>query len=238
MVMMEDGDKGRELAEKMLECEAKNKRGEPMLVRPALTKAETVTNVKKEGEPQLKADESVVTVKKEETRPAAVVAVKSKPGKAGRGAAAAAGSSGGLGSGSSGGPCALQPGPGALQPGLRCRFPQCSHLVFRPDSRREMKLHYAAQHFAGWFPVDAATGLPERFMPQPGNRALCEDCSVAADKPVYIQSEREAIRGHLVVKHDLLGAVLRQARNTVVEAEAVLGDLYPEPEFVSTEQSC
>ena len=59
---------------------------------------------------------------------------------------------------------------------------------------------------------------------------MCNTCSENSPKPVYIQSEKEAIRGHLVVKHDIMQKVLHEAFNDlkVQEAKAAYKDIYPD----------
>ena len=70
--------------------------------------------------------------------------------------------------------------------------------------------------------------MPDNFT-RTGNRTLCDTCSKNAPKPVYIQSEKEAIRGHLVVKHDIMSDILMQAHgNQVTEAKMALKDIYPD----------
>lgn len=108
-----------------------------------------------------------------------------------------------------------------------CRFEECSKLKFKADNTREIKLHYAGAHFKSWFQVNPDTGMPDNFT-KTGNRAVCGACTGNSNKPVYIQGEREAIRGHQVVKHDMLADVLIQAGETVKEAREVISDLYPE----------
>ena len=109
---------------------------------------------------------------------------------------------------------------------LPCRFPGCE-TKFKGDSKREMKLHYASKHFNDFFVVDAKTGLPENFTKTSGNRTMCNACSNSAPKPVYIQSEKEAMRGHLVVKHDIMFEILPQASDKgVTEAGQVFRDIY------------
>jgi len=108
-----------------------------------------------------------------------------------------------------------------------CRFPTCKTVQFKADNKREIKLHYAAVHFNEWFKVNPETGIPDNFTKN-GNRAVCNTCTGSSDKPVYIQGEKEAIRGHLVVKHDMLAEILIQAGETVKEARKVIQDLYPE----------
>jgi len=108
-----------------------------------------------------------------------------------------------------------------------CRFQKCSKLQFKADNKREIKLHYAGTHFSDWFAVNPDTGVPDNFT-KSGNRAVCQTCTGSSDKPVYIQGEKEAIRGHLVVKHDMLAEVLIQAGETVKEAREVISDLYPD----------
>jgi len=108
-----------------------------------------------------------------------------------------------------------------------CRFQECSKLQFKADNTREIKLHYAGTHFSDWFQVNPDTGVPDNFT-KTGTRAVCGACTGTSNKPVYIQGEREAIRGHQVVKHDMLADVLIQAGETVKEAREVISDLYPE----------
>jgi hypothetical protein len=110
---------------------------------------------------------------------------------------------------------------------MHCRFSKCIQATSGAGGNtREMKLHYAGRHFQRWFPVDPATKLPPGFT-RTGNRAVCNKCTETAGKPVYVQSEENAVRGHLVVKHDSLGEVLLQAQE-VPETREVIGDLYPE----------
>ena len=109
---------------------------------------------------------------------------------------------------------------------LPCRFSGCE-IKFRAESKRDMKLHYASQHFYDFFVFDEKTGLPDNFTKTSGNRTKCNTCSNKAPKPVYIQSEKDAIRGHLVVKHDIMFEVLAQAGDRgVTEAGSVLKDIY------------
>jgi len=108
---------------------------------------------------------------------------------------------------------------------LRCRFEGCSGPG-GGGNPREMKLHYAGRHFAHCFPSDPSTRLPPGF-DRVGNRAVCNKCTEISGKPVYVQGEENAVRGHLVVKHDSLGEVLLQATE-VPEARQVISDLYPE----------
>ena len=90
-----------------------------------------------------------------------------------------------------------------------------------------MKLHYASKHFNDFFVVDEKTGLPNNFTKTSGNRTMCNVCSNSAPKPVYIQSEKEAMRGHLVVKHDIMFEILPQAGDKgVPEAGQVFKDIY------------
>ena len=113
-------------------------------------------------------------------------------------------------------------------PTIQCRFPQCSGLQFKGDNKREIKLHYASHHFNDYFRYNPDTGVPDNFT-RTGNRTLCDTCSKNAPKPVYIQSEKEAIRGHLVVKHDIMSDILMQAHgNQVTEAKMALKDIYPD----------
>ena len=109
---------------------------------------------------------------------------------------------------------------------LPCRIPGCE-TKFKGDSKREMKLHYASKHFSDFFVVDANTGLPDNFTKTSGNRTMCNACSNSAPKPVYIQSEKEAMRGHLVVKHDIMFEILPQASDKgITEAGQVFRDIY------------
>merc|ERR1719369_502780 len=108
-----------------------------------------------------------------------------------------------------------------------CKFKQCSKIQFKADNKREIKLHYASAHFSEWFSVNPQTGVPENFS-KSGNRAICDTCTGSSDKPVYVQGEKEAIRGHLVVKHDMLADILIKAREKIIEAREVISDLYPD----------
>ena len=107
---------------------------------------------------------------------------------------------------------------------LKCRFQTCS-ASFKSDSKREIKLHYASQHFNDYFGPD-----PNTFL-RVGNRTLCQECSNnSTNKPVYIQSEKEAIRGHLVVKHDIMARLLSEVTgNNVTEARLAFQDIYQTP---------
>ena len=109
----------------------------------------------------------------------------------------------------------------------RCRFESCSTMQFKADSKRELKLHYAAMHFSPYFKTSPETGIPPGFT-KSGTRAICEECSGRAGKPVYIQGDREAVVGHLVVKHDVLQDILKEAGETVKEAREVISDIYPD----------
>merc|ERR1712098_975930 len=111
---------------------------------------------------------------------------------------------------------------------LQCRFPSCSNLQFKAENKREIKLHYASQHFADSFKFNEA-GVPENFT-KTGNRTMCNTCSENSAKPVYIQSEKDALRGHLVVKHDIMDKVLLEAFNDhkVQEAKSAYKDIYPD----------
>jgi len=109
----------------------------------------------------------------------------------------------------------------------RCRFEQCKNIQFKADSKRELKLHYSSMHFRKYFNIESETGLPPGFT-KTGTRAICENCSAAANKPVYIQGEKEAVMGHLVVKHDVLLDILREAAASVQEAREVIQDVYPD----------
>ena len=112
--------------------------------------------------------------------------------------------------------------PGPASGLVKCRFESCSSAPFNADNKRDIKLHYASQHFNDYF-----VSVPDNFVKN-GNRTLCQVCSKNAPKPVFIQSEKEAIRGHLVVKHDIMGKVLLEARaNSVKEAGLALQDIYP-----------
>jgi len=112
-------------------------------------------------------------------------------------------------------------------PGVaRCRFPACASLQFKADSKRELKLHYAAVHYKKYFP-SGENGVSPGFT-RTGGRAVCEACSAAAGKPVYIQGDREAMVGHLVVKHDTLRQVLVSAEFEDLRARYVISDVYPE----------
>jgi hypothetical protein len=102
----------------------------------------------------------------------------------------------------------------------RCRFESCATMQFKADSKRELKLHYAAMHFSPYFKTSPETGIPPGFT-KSGTRAICEECSGRAGKPVYIQGDREAVVGHLVVKHDVLQDILKEAGETVKEAREV-----------------
>ena len=62
--------------------------------------------------------------------------------------------------------------------------------------------------------------MPENFT-RTGNRAVCGACTGTSIKPVYIQGERGAIRGHQVVKHNILAVVLIQAGYIVKKARAM-----------------
>ena len=108
------------------------------------------------------------------------------------------------------------------------RFPSCSNLQFKAENKREIKLHYASQHFADSFKFNEA-GVPENFT-KTGNRTMCNTCSENSSKPVYIQSEKDALRGHLVVKHDIMDKVLLEAFNDhkVQEAKSAYKDIYPD----------
>ena len=109
---------------------------------------------------------------------------------------------------------------------IPCRFSGCE-TKFRAQSKRDMKLHYASQHFNDFFVFDKKTGLPDNFTKTSDNRTLCNACSNNAPRPVYIQSEKEAIRGHLVVKHDIMFEILGQAGDRgVIEAGSVFRDIY------------
>ena len=90
---------------------------------------------------------------------------------------------------------------------VRCRFDSCSTMQFKADSKRELKLHYASVHFRNYFKTSPETGIPPGFT-KSGSRAICENCSEKASKPVYIQGDTEAVVGHLVVKHDILADIL------------------------------
>ena len=109
----------------------------------------------------------------------------------------------------------------------RCRFESCASMQFKADSKRELKLHYAAMHFSPYFKTSPETGIPPGFT-KSGTRAICEECSGRAGKPVYIQGDREAVVGHLVVKHDVLQDILKEAGETVKEAREVISDIYPD----------
>ena len=109
----------------------------------------------------------------------------------------------------------------------RCRFDSCSTMQFKADSKRELKLHYASMHFRNYFKTDPETGIPPGFT-KSGTRAVCENCSEKAGKPVYIQGDCEAVVGHLVVKHDVLADILKEAGETVKEAREVISDIYPD----------
>ena len=106
------------------------------------------------------------------------------------------------------------------------RFPACASLQFKADSKRELKLHYAAVHYKKYFP-SGENGVSPGFT-RTGGRAVCEACSAAAGKPVYIQGDREAMVGHLVVKHDTLRQVLVSADFEDLRARYVISDVYPE----------
>merc|ERR1719341_2458158 len=107
---------------------------------------------------------------------------------------------------------------------LKCRFRDCGGPG--GGNPREMKLHYAGRHFSKYFQTDPSTKLPPGFT-RAGNRAVCSKCTESSGKPVYVQGEENAVRGHLVVKHDSLGEILLQATE-ISEARQVIGDLYPE----------
>ena len=112
---------------------------------------------------------------------------------------------------------------------LKCRFQTCS-ASFKPDSKREIKLHYASQHFADYFGMNPSTGVPDNFL-KVGNRTVCQVCSNnTTNKPVYIQSEKEAIRGHLVVKHDIMSKLLSEVTGkNATEASLAFQDIYQTP---------
>ena len=110
---------------------------------------------------------------------------------------------------------------------VRCRFDSCSTMQFKADSKRELKLHYASVHFRNYFKTSPETGIPPGFT-KSGSRAICENCSEKASKPVYIQGDTEAVVGHLVVKHDILADILKDAGETVKEAREVISDIYPD----------
>ena len=111
---------------------------------------------------------------------------------------------------------------------IECRFGECKAKKFKAESKREIKLHYASHHFNDFFIFNPDTGVPENFT-KTGNRTMCNSCSINAPKPVYIQSEKEAIRGHLVVKHDIMADILMQAHSkSVAEAKQALQDIYPD----------
>eukprot|EP00092_Neocalanus_flemingeri_P019384 GFUD01020998.1.p1 GENE.GFUD01020998.1~~GFUD01020998.1.p1 ORF type:complete len:822 (+),score=261.57 GFUD01020998.1:62-2527(+) len=109
----------------------------------------------------------------------------------------------------------------------RCKFDSCATMQFKADSKRELKLHYASMHFRNYFKTNPETGIPPGFT-KSGTRAICENCSEKAGKPVYIQGDREAVVGHLVVKHDVLADILKEAGETVKEAREVISDIYPD----------
>ena len=109
----------------------------------------------------------------------------------------------------------------------RCRFESCATMQFKSDSKRDLKLHYAAMHFSQYFQTSPETGIPPSFT-KSETRATCEECSGRAAKPVYIQGDREAVVGHLVVKHDVLQDILKEAGETVKEAREVISDIYPD----------
>ena len=82
-------------------------------------------------------------------------------------------------------------------------------------------------HFSQYFQTSPETGIPLGFT-KSGTRAICEECSGRAGKPVspvYIQGDREAVVGHLVVKHDVLQDILKEAGETVKEASEVISDI-------------
>ena len=112
---------------------------------------------------------------------------------------------------------------------MKCRFQTCS-ATFRSESKREMKLHYASQHFNDYFVFNPDTGVPDNFLRQ-GNRTVCQVCSNnSSNKPVYIQSEKEAIRGHLVVKHDIMSKLLSEVTGkNATEAKLAFQDIYQTP---------
>ena len=117
--------------------------------------------------------------------------------------------------------------PGFSDSLLVCRFDECKSVRFKSDNKREIKLHYATKHFADYFIFNSETGVPENFT-KIGNRTRCDKCSGNARKPVYIQSDMEAIRGHLVVKHDIMNEILLEAHEKqVTQAKQALEDIYP-----------
>ena len=112
---------------------------------------------------------------------------------------------------------------------LKCRFQTCS-ASFKSNSKREIKLHYASQHFSDCFVTNPNTGVPDNFL-KLGNRTVCQVCSNnSSNKPVYIQSEKEAIRGHLVVKHDIMAKLLSEVSgHNATEAKLAFQDIYQTP---------
>merc|ERR1711874_69570 len=100
------------------------------------------------------------------------------------------------------------------------------------SNNRDIKMHYASQHFRQWFESRDTKGLDRmptlEFSAKGGTRATCDRCSEESQKPIYIQGDNEAIMGHLVVKHDLLVDALREAGDSVKEARDVVMDLFPD----------
>merc|ERR1719228_606113 len=121
----------------------------------------------------------------------------------------------------------ISPGMETTEEMLTCRFPYCgSTLGGTSGTASQMKLHYAGQHFQLWFPMNTETNLLQGFN-RTGSRIVCCKCTETAGKPVYVQGEENAARGHLAIHHDSLGEILLQATE-VPEARDVISDLYPE----------
>ena len=105
----------------------------------------------------------------------------------------------------------------------RCRFDSCEE-IFSGNSNRELKLHYATEHFRKYFPVSKETGLSPGFC-LAETKCKCVLCEQTGKTIFLVAGLSETIR-HLVITHDGLKTILEEHMREAPEFIKIFNDIY------------
>ena len=106
---------------------------------------------------------------------------------------------------------------------IRCRFAGCEE-IFNGDSKRQLKLHYATEHFQKYFPVDQDSGLSPGFS-KADSKCKCVKCEETGKTILIVAGLAETIR-HLVITHDELKTILKDNMKESPEIIEIYRDIY------------